>query len=127
MKTTSPKNGVLTQQLIQNLHLTDAGRLIAIYLPDIGRDSIRHRVDAAHAAVGRAGRFRHAHWGVISILVALGFVAGADLAVEVGGAFLHSVKDALIAEAASILEEAIKWGYIAGKLEGTSNNDGIRA
>src|SRR5438270_12532067 len=79
MKTTSPKNGVLTQQLIQNLHLTDAGRLIAIYLPDIGRDSIRHRVDAAHAAVGRAGRFRHAHWGVISILVALGFVAGAAL------------------------------------------------
>ncbi len=76
---TSERSEILAQELTRNLHLTDAENLIAVFVPDIGRDSIRRRADSAHGALGRAGRFRHAVWGVICILIALGFVAGAVL------------------------------------------------
>lgn len=78
MNTKTDKNNPLTQ-LLQTAHLNDADSFMATMTPDLAFDPIRRRADAAHAAVARAGRFRHAHWGAFCLTLAIAVIGAAML------------------------------------------------
>jgi hypothetical protein len=91
-----------SNHLVQMAHLADVTGLLASVAPDMALDTVRRRADASHAAVARAGRYRHAHWGAFCIVLAIALVGAAmlvpfsSLVLAAGGAVMLAVGLSLI-------------------------------